>query len=319
VGEVAPHVKTVQVALCSCDGIAGTPVTICKLVNKARSANIRVKMKIEGNTLLADAKREIKKLHVASKPAIALEGLAAVLRDVSKREINELALVLAYALMHLYDDSSGLWVSSDWVPHDGRWRTPQWTKQVLFFEHGKGKPRLDIRHPYLLTHLDDPFVNEPFPNFGEALEDAVHEAPTLLNLGLTLLDIQRMHLGIEDLESDDEININTELTRADAILEQMEADQKLDHWYLEAVKACLSGHSGDAVSMRNFIYKEIVCPLEMNLQFYSASPEQLQDQLLKYQARYEPQSQDVVLCSYGDEEIPIDPAKHVSCISSTPR
>jgi len=152
----------------------------------------------------------------------------------------------------------------------------------------------------------------PFWGFEEVLEDAQHGAPCLLALGSALLQIHILHLGIEDVEPEDEPNINTTLTMAQNLHGRLKEDGQLNHWFSEAVEACLSeSQTGDNITMKDFIYNKIVYPLELNLNFYSPLVEQLQAHLSEDWTNTTRQMEEAEVCLYGGVKDVINPVKFV--------
>jgi hypothetical protein len=278
--------------------------------------------------LVADVKLHRKEIHVRPGNGLTLSEIIPLLSKhgsrVSEREMNKLAVVLSYALFQLYDDIGGplYWLSPNWTKRGGLWKTPNWINHVRSFYHGTvGPGKLDVQQPYLLTHINGPPLIEE-PPFD--LDDAFHEAPSILALGKALLDMQIMHLGLsmtadsalKDLNNDDEEpNVNTDFTRTESLFSLVE--DKLDHWYCKAIDACMELNLTADMNIQEYIYKKIVRPLEHNYYINSPSPEQVREQLDELRAISQaavaqlpggdrtPMKIDVGL--YGDHELPINP------------
>jgi len=290
--------KPIQVNACK-EHSAGLPTqtTLCRLVNRCHRSKFRVKMIFKDEVLLADLKPGVSKMKVNTK-FLNLEAMSSELRQASTREINELSLILAYSLLHLYDEHNALWLTTSWIRSGERWRTPEWTNYVRFF---RTQPHaiVNITSPYLPAHPDEYVVDEPFEDFEEVLEDAQHGAPCLLALGSTLLQIRRLHLGIEDVEPEDEPNVNTNLSMAQNLHDKLKDNDHLNHWFSEAVEACISESQIGDINMKDYIYNKIVYPLELNLNFYSPLVDQLQTHLSKDCTKTLRQLEEAEVCLYG--------------------
>jgi hypothetical protein len=303
----------------ACEGTAqASATTVCNLIKRAQKGSGRLSMQINGDSFMAAAGLEAKERYVSRRcHPLPLElSMFDEFSNMSKQEINELAVILAHTLLQLYDNLEGplCWMSPDWIYRNNHWKTPQWTKLVRFFKHGKLRPQLDIQQPYLLTQINGPSSTEelPFDN----LDSAIHQAPSILALGIALLELQIRHLRLpvqsyplsEDQDDDDKSNVNTDFIIADQLLEQCK--DKLDPFFSQAVNACLTIRPKGCV--KDFIYKEIVKPLEWNA-WVNPRPKQIERTVSPtYSTADRPTSTEADFCLYGDKEEQIDPERYVN-------
>lgn len=294
-------------------------------------------MEIEQQGLLVDKKAHARQLFVNAGQGVPLSTIPALISDkesqVTKRDINGLSLVLAYALLQLYDDDTtdGLfyWLNPHWQTYHRAHTLPQWTNYVNFHYHGKLKPgKLDFQKPYLSStistcqkHMDLPF---------DDINEAQHQAPSILALGKILLEMQLLQQSLkididadeDDSDSDEEggENINSDYTHASSLLELYQ--DKLDPWYFKAIDACLNPDPAEEMDIRQYIYRKIVRPLEHNYYFNSAAIENAQKQLDELKiaqtqvatlklARHDEASEGRPSCLYGDDDgLPMNEEKY---------
>jgi hypothetical protein len=284
----------------SCNGTLPTSSsTFCRLIERSFKGATRISLEIDGQDVKSDSKVHPKQLHVRRKPRISLSPIPSLMSDhksqITERDLNGLALILAYALLQLYDedpDGPFCWLNPYWENCLAKKMTPQWTKYINFFYHGRISPgKLDFQQPYLSSSINEkPEVAQiPFDN----LEDALHQAPCILDLGKTILEMQLLYHGLpidfkseeesSDSEEENEWNINSEYIEAAGQLERYEAE--LDPWYFKAVDACLNPSPAEKMSIKEYIFRMIVRPLEHNYYINSATIEQVQKQLEELQMK----------------------------------
>lgn len=345
---VVARVRRESNLVTACSGEKPTaPSTICHFIKRGLKSTLRLSMEIEQKNLLVDKKAHAKQLFVNAGQGVPLSTIPSLISEkenhITRRDINGLSLVLAYALLQLYDEDTtdGLfyWLNPHWQTCHRTHTLPQWTSYVNFHYHGKLKPgKLDFQKPYLSStvsacqkHIDLPF---------DDINEAQHQAPSILALGKILLEMQLLQQGLKiDLEADEEDsdsdeeggeNINSDYTRASCLLEQYQ--DRLDPWYFKAIDACLNPDPGEEMDIRQYIYRRIVRPLEHNYYFNSAAIENAQKQLDELKtappqvaapalAAYDELSEGRPSCLYGDDDgLPMNDEKCaflVTCVDST--
>lgn len=261
-----------------------------------------------------------KEVGVQSKESLLLSQITDIVESgPPTADINRLAYVLACTLLQLYDDDPNApdhWISHNWIKRDGIWKTPKWTEHVCFYYRSD----LDIQQPYLLSQTNGPPLGDGPPiDDPDDLEYALHSAPGILALGKALLELQIATLGLPlEPTLDSEVSqtgpqINTDFYQADGLLKAYEDNLKVHHyWFYKAINACLDLNPDETLSVREYIYKHIVIPLELNYRIHSPSPELIEKQLEDIRERRENAivkgsvaSDDVYI--YGDEELHMHP------------
>jgi len=246
-------------------------------------------MEVEQRSMSVNKKRRVKQLFVKAGQGVPLSTVSEWISDkdveITKKDINVLSLILAYALLQLYDEDTtdGLfyWLNPHWQTYHRAQTLPQWTNYVNFHYHGRlGQGKLDFQKPYLSSTVSacQEHIGLPFDD----VDEAQHQAPSILALGKILLEMQLLQQGLSiDIEAgeDDEYgeNINSEYTHAATLLDMYQAE--LDPWYFKAIDACLNPDPGEEMDIRQYIYRKIVRPLEHNYYFNSAAIETAQRQL----------------------------------------
>jgi hypothetical protein len=318
------------------------PSTICHFIKRGLKSTLRLSMEIEQKSLLVDKKAHAKQLFVNAGRGVPLSTIPSLISEkesqVTRRDINRLSLVLAYALLQLYDEDTtdGLfyWLNPHWQTCHRTHTLPQWTNYVNFHYHGKLKPgKLDFQRPYLSSTVSacETQMDLPFDDINEAQ----HQAPSILALGKILLEMQLLQQGLkidlepegEDSDSDEEggENINSDYTHASCLLEQYQ--DRLDPWYVKAIDACLNPDPAEEMDIRQYIYRRIVRPLEHNYYFNSAAIENAQKQLdelktnptqvtVPVSATYDEASEGRPSCLYGDDDgLPMNDERYAFLIT----
>ena len=241
--------------------------SLCDLLQRARAANTSLQILFENDMLWQQrAKRPDSQIrHQLDASLMSLLGDAECWKESSKpRDRSILAVRLAHAVMHC---SEGPWLRTDFDK-----------KQIFFFrEHGAqhpdvGRPlfALDFTHPQTTVDEDDNLFS-------------VHSNPTILSLGILLLEINdgikiEDHWAPEDLIDGLIPNESTNLTTALRLLKKL--DGKLVIRSQKAVRACLEwDRFNDGREDEDFVkrmYELIVEPLEDVLQHsWDVTPGQL--------------------------------------------
>ena len=226
------------------DGVPG----ICVLLQKAASSNQLLRLRLENGELtyrLAQyGENEITERHPEVTQSLAHflcgDQTPFPFRKVRRAERFALAVVLANALLHLYE---------------GPWCVQYWETTQISFRKGSHPAVPDFRRPYLLTRCES--VNSVAPR-AQIFE---HPYPSLYAFGCLLLG---MELGrpIDPNSLQDVRNAMEEAsdTRSD-LGESFEQ-------YFEAINACLNIYTfkpGATFQNRQFmdeVYAAVVYPLE---------------------------------------------------------
>ena len=337
-----------------------TPDTFCSLIKKGRKQGVRLCLQIDGNAMTA-SKFLLKEFDARSKEGLLLPQVTSLFESPHSRpstaEMNRLAFVLAYTLLQLYNhDPNGPnhWMSPIWMEKYGIWKTPKWTDHVRFYYQSQVKKKVDIQQPYLLSQTNGaPLVEGPPFDDPDDLTDAMHRAPGILALGKALLELQIAYFGLslepkldsEDIQTDDDDGsegnsdcsddghptINTDYIDAVRLKEtHQDKLRSSHHWYYEAIDACLNPNLDPTLSVREYIYKNIVKPLELNYHINSPSREQLQERLNEIDRQRKlskaVEVEDAIreglfdrddVCLYGDDEVPIHSGEYVGTVSYT--
>lgn len=168
-----------------------------------------------GRHKLWQLRSQPKKLDILdSIPASSLESLLLAKTRLGLRDKRRLALVLSHSLLQY---------------HDSVWLGSEWGKKHISFFHLGDKP--DLQRPYLSTR------------FSKSEQDAVdadksrfHRNPSILALGILLIEID-LERPIESYRiATDKVNANTDWIVADRVLKSMD---QCSEPYRQAIRACL--------------------------------------------------------------------------------
>jgi len=198
-----------------------------------------------------------------SGPAVSL---GAFLRDTGKMTLKQkriLAVILAHTMLQ--------YCGSPWMAED-------WNKEHIEFFHQTierdGAAKLDLERPY----LSKGFVTSRTAQGGSP-KDVLHPCPSVLALGILLLEIG-LGVPIESKRADADlnggrVNANTDLFTASRILEEPHDNMDMyDSDYFKIIQACIDckflvnlqrPSLGDE-EVRQAVYDKIVVPLEEELQ-----------------------------------------------------
>lgn len=194
-------------------------------------------------------------------------SLASLLKNNRKLKMKEkriLPVILAHSLL-LFCDSP--WLSKDW----GK-------EHIHFYSTSGRKDDFDIRRPFLSTKFEDSEQeNEEENDAKKDLEFRVHPVPSILALGILLLEIE-LESCLEDHYTEDVLvdgswNVNTDYLTALKLFEDVSGSIYINHQ--RALSACLNHQeffdfeteemSWDNEQFRLAVYDRIVRPLELEL------------------------------------------------------
>lgn len=237
--------------------------SFCDMLQKAQRRNSSLQLLYEHGKLWQ--KRSTPScLQIGAQAGISLTELLGQSRGWRLKEKSILAVVLAHAVLHC---SEGPWMRADW------------SKEHVSFFRKETTDEPDLSRPFLdMDFTDTSGADQETDLF------MLHSNPTLLSLGILLLEISK-GIRIEDCWLDADLtdgceeNESTNLTAALRLLENSAGDLVIG--YRKAVKACLewdtiNGDSYESVDFTKRMYENIVKPLEIELEHgFEISPEQL--------------------------------------------
>ena len=247
--------------------------SLCTIIEQQASPTISINFDFEAGKLLRSRPRR-RSLNRVTETEVGY-SLSKLLDQktwrLSLKERRILAVTLAHAMLKF---------------SDGPWLQEIWDKtKISFFGVACDSKRLDFSRPYLSTRF-----GAAFPDLEE--NDRLlllHQNPSLLSLGILLLELERCepiesHWQEDDLEGG-QPNANTNLVVAERLLRSCIND--IYENYRAAVEACLSCDFAtiedvglEDEQFRELVYKNIVAPLEEELwTAFKISPQQLPDGL----------------------------------------
>ena len=224
---------------------------LCSLLSQAHSNQACLQIIFErGKLWQAQSRRN--SIPIAGPSIVALTDLLRQPDRVLKmRDQRLLAVTLAHAVL-TYCESP--WLKEGWAKD-----------HITFLSRETSGP--ELHRPFLLTTFHSPGVTEL--DTGLKLLKVFHPSPTLLSLGIMLLEIH-LNAPIEERWSADDLtdgvqNANTNFTTALRLLHDLEGD--IYDGYRTAIEACLKFKQEDLSKERlqQEIYDRIVAPLEQEL------------------------------------------------------
>lgn len=239
---------------------------MCDLLQRAQDPNISLQILFE-NGILWQQKAKRSRLQIRHQLDASLRSLLETdqrWKHCDLRDKSILAVTLAHAVMHR---SEGPWLHAD-LNKD----------EIFFFRKNNGQ-HPDVSRPFLAMDFTK---LETEPDEEDDLF-SIHSNPTLLSLGVLLLEITNgtlieNHWDTEDLTDGSTQNDSTNLTAALRLLRK--SDGKVVIGLQKAVKACLEWDSmndgRDDIDFPKRVYELIVEPLEDVLWHgFNIRPEQL--------------------------------------------
>ena len=238
--------------------------SLCKAFQQAQRGNASLQISFEDGKLW-QKKSKATCLRIRNQQDITLKSLLLGSRqNWSLKQKSILAVVLAHAALHC---SKGPWLRADW------------NKEHVSFFKIDATQQPDLSRPFLNIDFNGP----PAINAEEDDLFMRHSDPSLLSLGILLLEIKRgeqieSHWSAEDLTDDQQPNENTNLTTALRLLEDSKDDLVLN--YRKVVKACLEwdvvNGGRENEDFTKLMYEAIVEPLERELEDgFEIAPEHL--------------------------------------------
>jgi len=240
--------------------------SLCDLLQRARASKSRLQLLYKDNTLWQQ-RSKFPRLEIRDHLDASLESLLEDARCWERyhlRDRSVLAVILAHAAMHC---------------SEGPWLQAKLNKEhISFFRRGNAQ-HPDVSRPFLTME----FTQQQMIMAEEDDLSAIHSNPTLLSLGVLLLEITNgtlieKHWNPEDLTNGTAQNDSTNLTAALRLLDN--SDGKVVLPLQRAVRACLEwdkmngGREHEDFAER--MYELIVEPLEDVLRHgFELTPEQL--------------------------------------------
>jgi hypothetical protein len=174
------------------------------------------------------------------------------------KEKRMLGVILAYSMLYIGESK---WLRSEWTSED-----------VCFIQSGEGA--IDPRKPYLSINLPMEVSNTNSEMDHTTLE-YLHPAPSILSLGIVLMELEFGH-PIESLWRDEDLingetNVNTKFLAATRILHDPTLWDDVTSHYKSAVVSCVEGtflrHDAisDDLSFQMALYASVVVSLEEEL------------------------------------------------------
>lgn len=170
---------------------------------------------LNGSHKLWQLRSQPRQLHIHDHiPAPSLGSLLHARTRLGLRDKRRLALILSHSLLQY---------------HDSAWLGSEWGKKHIFFFHLGDKP--DLQRPYLSTSFNNPQLG-----IIDADKSRFHRNPSILALGILLIEID-LEKPIETCrDTTDAINANTDWVVADRIVQSMD---QCSEPYRQAIRACL--------------------------------------------------------------------------------
>ena len=222
---------------------------ICEAL-KSGTNDQRLRLLVEdlnGRQKLWQLRSESRQLHILdSIPPASLENLLLTKTRLSLSDKRRLALILSHSLLQYHETA---WLCSEWCK-----------RHISFFYSSKDKP--DLRRPYLSTCFE-----KPQPEIVKTEMNRFHRNPSILALGILLIEID-LGRPIETYRiATETVNVNTDWIVADRIVKSMD---QCSEPYREAVRACLdipwipAGQKVclDDAQTRDGLYTNVIHPLE---------------------------------------------------------
>jgi hypothetical protein len=207
---------------------------------------------LSGHQTLWQLRSQQRQLNILETiPATSLETLIRTQSNLSLRNKRRLALMFAYCLLKY---------------HDSEWLASEWGKSSISFLYSSHN-ELDLQRPYLTSYFDTPQREITEVNVAH-----FHPNPSILALGILLIEID-LKRSIESFRTaTEDININTDMIVANRVVKIMD---QCSEPYKKAIEACLqiswmpAGHkvSLKDETVRGGLYANVVYPLERELEY----------------------------------------------------
>lgn len=230
---------------------------LCTLVHSAQKNDCHLCINFDGLELWQGNPKQKLSTVDTSQPKVSLATLLERSpHKVTLKEKRILAVVLARSLLHFCESS---------------WITKKWSKVHISFLADAIGNKTNLQRPYVATFFED---SDEDTLTGEDDLFLAHPNASVLALGIMLIEIDRWSV-IEANRTDGhlsngEINVNTDLTTAQRLLDELSDDLHENH--KSAIQACLAPEfttkakvSLEDADFRQGIYDNIVYPLELEL------------------------------------------------------
>jgi len=192
----------------------------------------------------------------AHEPTVSLKTLLEAATSFSLKQRRILAVVLSYSLLYV---------------GESQWLRREWTKEDVCFVQTDNN-MVDIGRPYLSAEFPGPGID---PRIGDDTQDCPHPAPSILGLGILLIELEFGKM-IESLWKKEDLrngkkNLNSNITAAIRFLENQRPWDDVYTNFRRAVSACIKGNfleSAEIVDDESFqqaVYTNVVVHLEEEL------------------------------------------------------
>ncbi|KAI9853501.1 MAG: hypothetical protein M1813_002206 [Trichoglossum hirsutum] len=241
---------------------------ICGLIRGSQEHTSRLHMLVDKDGLWQIPSLENELVGPGFHPTVSLRTLLEEghLREGSLtfklKDKRILAVVLAHSLLQLCE---------------GPWLSKEWGNESIFFLHRPtDQTLLDIHRPYISTHFKTLQSRANKVSTGESDRHALYNHPSILALGILLLEIEtgktiRPVPGDCDPDTG-RPNVNTAWTTASRMLKDPDICDRVYQDFRSVIEACLesdkfltTGMTFDDLSFREKVYENIVAPLEDEL------------------------------------------------------
>ncbi|KAE9368050.1 hypothetical protein N431DRAFT_75410 [Stipitochalara longipes BDJ] len=232
--------------------------SICSVIDHSVTMSSCLLLHFEDEKLLKLAPRsEPKYLPMAAHgPTVSLKTLIESATTFSLKQRRVLAVILSYSLLYV---------------GESQWLRREWTKEDVCFIQTDNN-MVDIGRPYLSAEFPGPGIN---PGIDDETQDCPHPAPSILGLGILLIELEFGKM-IESLWKKEDLrngkkNLNSNITAAMRFLENQRPWDDVYTNFRRAVSACIKGNfleSAEIVDDESFqqaVYTNIVVHLEEEL------------------------------------------------------
>lgn len=243
---------------------------LCQPIRKSRPSERRLQLRVDGQGRLLKLVSN-KCCFAVDKPPISLqEFMLFRSRSFTDKTKRILAVLLSYAVLHLYGTA---WLASHWDPSNVYFFTTTTAKIPLQpFIQASLAARSDTSS--LLASSLNCDTNEQDPDDIDPDDLLVHQCPTLVSLGVMLLELF-LATPFEILAQKSGVYPANRMnfTDADTVFQNYKAEIPRNSQFYYAVEKCLDPsvwEDEEAIrlddhTMRKTIYQEVVQPLEDEL------------------------------------------------------
>lgn len=230
---------------------------LCTLIHSAQKNGCHLCIDFDGTQLWQSIPKQRLFTVDTSQPKVLLATLLERSpHKVTLKDRRILAVILARSLLQFCESS---------------WITKKWSKVHISFLADYVGNKTNLQRPYVATSFDDSDEDTLIEEDDLFL---AHPNASVLALGIMLIEIDQWSVieanRTDGHMSNGEINVNTDLTTAQRLLDELSDDLHENH--KSAIQACLAPKfttkakvSLEDADFRQGIYDNIVYPLELEL------------------------------------------------------